>query len=459
MKRHLRPVLLASGALTCLLSALSASQSSQLPPPALDEDFLQASQPVIALGQMLFFDKILSGNRNTSCATCHSPVVATGDGLSINIGTGGRGLSVLRDAGSLPLGPLEPLSRGSRNMQPLFNLGHADFDRMFWDGRLFADPSVPQGFQTPAGDELPIGFEHVIETVSIFAPTDLQEMTGQPGTNELATASVSAPFVGVWDGIVARLKGIPEYLDLFFAAYPDLGGNPDNIEIVHVGKAIGAFQAQAFRSDDSPFDRYLRGENEAMSESARDGMKLFYGEAGCASCHSGTFQTDLEFYAIAMPQIGPGFGGVGWMGLEDFGREGVTGDPLDRYRFRTPSLRNVELTGPWGHDGFFNSLELVVRHHLHPIESLYAADPSQIVLPSRPDLDAIDLQVFGNPEVTAAIARRNQLAPQFLGDAEIADILEFLRALTDPSAVDLRKTIPARVPSGLPLAEIRDPQE
>jgi hypothetical protein len=94
-----------------------------------------------------------------------------------------------------------------------------------------------------------------------------------------------------------------------------------------------------------------------MSGDALKGMKLFYGRADCADCHSGTFQTDLEFHAIGIPQIGPGFGGVGFQGREDFGREGVTGDPEDRYKFRTPSLRNVALTAPYGHDGFYRTLE------------------------------------------------------------------------------------------------------
>lgn len=425
--------------------------------PAQDEDFLQPSPEQVELGRLLYFDKLLSGNRNISCATCHSPVVATADGLSINVGTGGRGLSVLRDAGALPLAPIDPVERGQRNMPPVFNLGHASFERMFWDGRIFADPRVPQGFQSPAGAELPFGFEHLIEAISIFAPTERQEMTGEAGTNELANAALSSPFTGVWDGLLVRLRAIPEYVALFTAAFPEIGGDPDAIEMVHVGRAIGAFQAVAFRSDDSPFDRYLRGDRDALSGEQLAGMRIFYETARCDACHSGTFQTDLDFHAIGVPQVGPGFGGVGFAGHEDFGREGVSGDPADRYRFRTPSLRNVALTGPWGHDGFFNSLEGIVRHHLDPWTSLYRADPSQIVLPPRPDLDRIDLIVFEDPATTAAIASRIELAPQALSDAQVSDLIAFLHALTDPRALDLRKTVPERVPSGLPLAEIKEP--
>ena len=444
---------------TLLISMLGVNawgndhQGLRLPDPTKDSDYQQPAAEEVELGRMLFFDKELSGNRNISCATCHSPVVATVDGLSTNIGTGGQGLSVLRDAGNFPATPHDPQARGARNMTPLFNLGHSEFQKLFWDGRIQADAGVPQGFATPAGNDLPFGFDNPLEALSIFAETDIQEMTGEPGTNELADASLISPQVAVWDALVLRLGAIAEYVDLFTEAFPEVDYDPGNITIVHVGKAIGAFQAVAFRSDNSPFDRLLRGDQTSMSVGAQRGMRLFYGQANCSSCHSGVFQTDHDFHAIAMPQIGPGFGD-GNNGREDFGREGFTGDNQDRYRFRTPSLRNVFLTGPWGHDGFFNSLEAVVRHHLDPVGSLNNADPSQIVMPPRPDLDAVDLIAFNDPQTTAAIAQANELSPSSLSDRDIEDLLDFLQALTDPSAQDLRKTVPASVPSGLPLAEI-----
>jgi cytochrome c peroxidase len=423
--------------------------------PARDADFFHPPAAVIKLGQMLYFDKILGGNRNMSCATCHSPIIATTDGLSINVGSGGQGLGPLRDAGSYPPGPRDPIERGQRNMPPVFNLGHKEFVRLFWDGRISVDPSVPQGFLTVAGSDFPAGFNHLIEAISILAPTEAQEMTGRPPTNELADAAAASPFKGVWHGILVRIRGIEEYRNLFFDAFPELARDPDQISIVHVGKAIGAFQAAFFRSDNSPFDQYLRGDPEAIGKSATEGMKLFYGKAHCVRCHSGTFQTDHQFHAIGVPQIGPGFGGMGNDGREDFGREGVTHDPADRYKFRTPSLRNTALTGPWGHDGFFNTLEGIVRHHLDPVRSLHSANPSQRVLPSRPDLDAIDLIAFNNPVTTAAITSRIELQPQTLSDHQVSDLIAFLLTLTDPSAMDLRKSIPKRVPSGLPLAEIK----
>jgi cytochrome c peroxidase len=427
---------------------------SRLPPPARDADFRQHPAELVELGRLLFFDKEQSGNRDIACATCHSPLIATGDGLSTNIGTGGEGLSVGRNAGHYPPGPRDPLSRGQRNMTPLFNLGHAQFDRFFWDGRLAVDPSFPQGFLTPAGRNLPFGFPSALAALSTFAQTERQEMLAEPGTNELADASLIHAEPGVWEGLVRRLGAIPEYVELFTAAFPQVGGDGDRITIVQVGAALAAFQAVAFRSDDSPFDRYLRGDRTAMGAAAVRGMHLFYGRAGCAGCHSGVFQTDLGFHAIGVPQIGPGMGD-GPSGREDFGRERVTRDPNDRYRFRTPSLRNVVLTGPWGHDGAFNSLEAIVRHHLNPWDSLARYDASQIVMPPRPDLDAMDFVAHGDRAVVAAIASAIEITPPqpALAEREVFDLLDFLHALTDPSATDLRIWVPKRVPSGLPLAD------
>lgn len=428
------------------------SWADQFPGPARSADFDDPPAEKVELGRLLFFDKEMSGNRDISCATCHSPLIATVDGLSTNIGTGGNGLSVARDAGNFPPTEFDPQARGARNMTPLFNLGHEQFVTLFWDGRVQPDDSLPQGIATPAGEDLPFGFDSPLAALSVFAQTDGQEMMGQPGTNELADASLVHPQTAVWDALVQRLGNIPEYVELFTDAFPEVANDPDNITIVHLGNALGAYQAATFRSDDSPFDRFLRGDKRVMSPNARRGARLFYGQAGCSSCHSGVFQTDHDFYAIGMPQVGPGFGD-GPSGHEDFGREGFTGDPEDRYRFRTPSLRNVALTGPWGHDGAFNSLEAVVEHHLNPRRSLRKYDPSQIVMPLRPDLDALDLVAFSDPDVTAAIADAIEIRKTRLSRRDFDALIEFLHALTDRSAMDLRDGVPTRVPSGLPIAD------
>ena len=158
-----------------------------------------------------------------------------------------------------------------------------------------------------------------------------------------------------------------------------------------------------------------------------------------------------SFAAIAMPQIGPGKGDGN--GHEDFGRQRVTGNAADRFRFRVPTLRNVALTAPYGHSGAFDELEDMVRHHLDTVASLYSYDRSQAVLPPRPDLDALDFQVMDDQGLVNDIAAANELGPTRLREWEIKLLIEFLHALTDPSSVDLRSDVPRSLPSGNTLAE------
>jgi cytochrome c peroxidase len=142
---------------------------------------------------------------------------------------------------------------------------------------------------------------------------------------------------------------------------------------VHAANAVAAFEATAFRATGSPFDHWLETGDEAVLGAAEQrGMSLFYGEAGCATCHSGPFQTDQEFHAIAMPQIGPGTGDGNdqsyWQAtgfpnrLENRGRYRVTYRLEDMYKFRTPSLRNVAVTAPYLHDGSFDELRDALAH-------------------------------------------------------------------------------------------------
>jgi cytochrome c peroxidase len=428
------------------------SHHHSLPSAVTDSDFYDGGIPnmeLVSLGQALMFDKILSGNQNISCATCHHPFVGTSDGLSLPIGEGAKGLSVARDTGE---GADAVPERVPRNAPAVFNLGAREFNIMFHDGRVFVDAEQTSGFVSPAGDNLPTGLANVLAAQAMFPVTSGTEMAGQEGENTIADAAAAenlAGLGGVWAQLADRLRAIPEYVDLFSAAF---GISAEQITYVHAANAIAAFEAAAWRADDSPFDRFLRGNKHAMSKDQKDGMKLFYGKAGCGACHSGSFQTDQAFHAIAMPQIGAGKGD-GVAGNEDFGRERVTGEESDRFKFRTPSLRNVTLTGPWGHDGAYNSLEAVVRHHLDPEQSLEDYDTTQAVLPSREDLDDGDFVAHENDDARDAIAAANELRTIRLSDKKVGKLMEFLHALTDRRSVDLRFTAPMTVPSGLPVAD------
>jgi len=436
-----------------VLSNSAFARNSSLPSPVTDSDFYEDSQPnpaKVELGKLLMFDKILSGNMNIACSTCHHGLTDTGDGLSLPVGEGGRGLGVVRDTG---YGADEVYERVPRNAPPIFNLGAKEFQVLFHDGRVEVDARQPTGFASPAGNDLPEGLENVLAAQAMFPVTSGTEMAGQAGENPVADAAAVGNLAGpggVWEQLADRLRAIPEYVALFVDAFDHISSAND-ITYVDAANAIAAFEAKAWRFDNSPFDRYLRGEKKAMSASAKKGMKLFYGSAGCSTCHSGKFQTDHDFHAIAMPQIGQGKGD-GPTGYEDYGRERVTGVTSDRFKFRTPTLRNVSLTGPWGHAGAYDSLEAVIRHHFDSVNSLMNYDRSQVVLPYRQDLQAHDYYVLDSPALMNDIASANELRRVSLKNKKMKQLLDFINVLTDPSAIDIRHDVPRKVPSGLSLS-------
>ena len=468
-------------------TAMAAPDQVETLIPAQASDFYDAAHPSdakVALGRALFFDKVLSGNRNISCATCHHPERASSDGISLPLGEGAVGLGPKRHAGaSVPV-----FGRVPRNSQALFNLGATEFAFMFHDGRVTEDPhdNWGNGFWTPAREQLPPGLDSVLAAQAMFPVLSRVEMLGHKGENEIADAVASDRLVDAWHLLTNRLRAIPAYVDMFRAAYP-ANDNPGDMNFVQVANAIAAFEATAFRATGSPFDQFLESrDHSAMGEPAMRGMALFYGDAGCGSCHSGRFQTDHDFHAIAMPQIGPGkadgsdpsyWNATGFKRrLEDHGRYRVTFRIEDMYKFRTPSLRNVELTGPWGHAGAYATLEGVIRHHLDPIGKLESYSIDQAVLPAvdlvieetgqgaglhydpvNParlvDYRKRDSWVQTRPPLRHAIAAANELLPRDLLDDQIEDLIAFLKTLTDPASRDMRHLVPASVPSGLPVGD------
>ena len=394
----------------------------------------------IHLGRLLFYDPVLSGNRDIACATCHHPRFATSDGLSLGLGEGGAGLGpARRDSAANPPAQLIP-----RNAPALFNLGAAQFTDMFHDGRIEADPGQPHGMRSPVGDDMLAGFDGPLAAQAMFPVIAPDEMAGRDGENDIARA-VSMGLItgegGAWALIAGRVAAIPAYR----AGFDRVLGKDAPVAFTDIANAIGAFIAWEWRADDSPFDRYLAGE-AVLPPDASAGMELFHGKAGCAACHSGRFQTDHAYHAIAMPQIGPGKAARFETGRADRGRMRVTGRAGDAYRFRTPSLRNVTETAPYGHDGAYATLEAVIRHHLNPQAALAAYDPAQAVLPVSA---AIPEPLVVGADERARIAAANELAPVALSEAEIARLGAFLATLTDEGSLSGRLGVPGHVPSGL----------
>lgn len=416
-----------------------------LPDPVQPSDFRPFDAKRAKLGQLLFYDKLLSGNRNISCATCHHPEFGTSDGLSLGVGEGGIGLGPDR---VIPQDASRPLKRVPRNAPALFNLGHDSITTMFHDGRVSDADSYGVGFNTPVEEWLPPGLQSVLAAQSLIPLTSKVEMAGSPDENDLAAAA-NRRIDQVWPVVVSRLQANPDYVALFKAAFDDIDSAGD-ITATHLGNALDDFQNSEWQSFDSPFDAYLNGDEAALDPAQTRGLRLFYGKANCASCHSGPLLTDQDFHALAVPPFGPGRVRRFDLMARDVGRMSETDLRADAYRFRTPSLRNVALTAPYGHNGAFATLEAMLRHHLDPLASLEAWDRSQLVLAQDPGFAASDFNIWQDRREMARFRARVDIEPVALDDGEIADLLAFLRALTDPGAQEGRLGSPETVPSGLP---------
>ena len=366
------------------------SLSDLLPPPLSDADYHSFSEQRAELGQLLFYDKILSGNMNISCGTCHHHRFGSADGLSLGIGEGGVGVGPNRKPGK---GDSRIKKRISRNANALWNLGAKAFTVLFHDGRLAIADDYNNGFNSPAEEWLPRGLETVLGAQAIFPMTAQFEMAGNPKENEVAGA-LHDRIDNVWPIIAKRVRVIPEYGSRFVDVYDDVD-KPEDVSIAHIGEALAAFIALEFKSNDSPFDDFIGGDVAALSNVQRRGAELFYGKAGCSSCHSGPLLSDQKFHALMIPPFGPGRTRRFDPFVRDVGRMGETDDLADAYRFRTPSLRNVTLTAPYGHNGAFPTLEGIVRHHLDARQSLKEWQPKHANLPSANWLEANRFFGFG----------------------------------------------------------------
>lgn len=322
---------------------------------------------------------------------------------------------------------------------------------MFHDGRIEADPTRPGGVRTPLDEDMATGFASILSAQTMFPVLSADEMAGHYQENDISQAVRQGLITGeggAWDLIARRVGAIPAYARAFVDVYDHIE-TPAQIGFTDISNAIAAFVAFEWRSDDSPFDAYLRGERD-LSDEAKAGMELFYGEAGCAACHSGPFQTDHDFHAMAAPQLGPGKAARFETHARDVGRMRVTGRAEDAYAFRTPSLRNVTRTAPYGHAGGHRELAAFLRDHADPKGGLARYDRAQAIVPA---LGVNDWRILDDPAEVAAItaARHSTIA---LDEAGIAAIIVFLGTLEDTVALGGRLGVPDEVPSGLPVDRV-----
>lgn len=419
------------------------SLANDLPAPLTLDQFHPSDPEKARIGQLLFYDKILSGNRNISCGTCHHHDLGGTDGLSLGIGEGGVGLGPKRSAGT---GESRIRKRIPRNAPALWNIGHKSIRNIFHDGRLSVSDLYGNGFNSPAEEWLPQGLDNITAAQALFPLTAQFEMAGNPKENQIAGA-VHDRIDAAWPIIAKRIRGIPEYAQMFEMAFEDVN-EPQDLTIVQIGNALAAFINSEWQSSDSPFDDYLT-QGAPLSQQATRGMALFYGDANCATCHSGPLFTDQDFHALGLPAFGPGRTRRFDPMPRDVGRMGESDTLENAYRFRTPSLRNVALTAPYGHNGAFPTLQSMIKHHANPKTSKMNWTRDQAKLPAAIWLEAIDFTIQSDTREMARQANALDITPITLTQQDINDLESFLHSLTGKSGNNRPLGRPKTVPSGL----------
>jgi cytochrome c peroxidase len=329
----------------------------------------------VALGKLLFYDPILSGDQDVACATCHHPDNGYAEFRDISIGVNGQGFGsrrrfkqpndipfVRRNAHSI----LNTAFNGISNN----NQYQAEKAPMFWDSRVES-----------------------LETQALEPIKTLEEMRGRQYTEE-----------EILDEVIARLKAIPEYEDLFQKAFP--GTAPVNLD--NLGKAIAAFE-RSLVTNNSRFDQYMRGDKQAISLDEKDGFELFK-KVGCANCHNGPMFSDYQMHVLGVPENDK-------LPEADRGFE-------ERYAFRTPTLRNLRFTAPYMHNGELKTLKSVLEFY-------------QDISQGKIRNPAVPKSQFDT------LIQEIQLTVR-----DMEPIISFFNTLNDNS---FDKEIPAEVPSKLPV--------
>jgi cytochrome c peroxidase len=392
------------------------------------------------LGRLLWFDRIQGLNNDNSCAGCHSPTHGFGDTQPIAIGIDNNGL----------VGPGRTGPRNQRRSPMVINT--AFYPTLMWNSRFHALSGDPfdnrSGFVFPEPEGRSLSYlPHLLTAQAFIPPTERVEAAGFhfPGDNDDLRGEV-----------VRRLNENGNYRELFARIFA--GGRADaRIGFDEFARAIAEFEFTQVYAD-APIDRYARGQRNALTPSQKEGAVLFFGRAGCIDCHavsggSNEMFSDFRQHVAGVPQIVPSFSNVPFDGPganEDFGLAQVTGDPRDRYAFRTTPLRNIALQPAFMHNGAFTRLEDAIRYHLDAVAGAETF---------RTDHLPVDLQGAPGP-MQPVLRRLDRLLqqPVRLAEAEFEALVDFVRVgLLDPDASPqrLRRLIPGKLPSGRPALVFR----
>ena len=292
----------------------SLNLHSALPKVVKDPSDNLSNSHKIKLGKFLFYDPILSGDKDVACATCHHPQNGYAEYRDLSIGVNGSGFGSKRHFNQ----PNEiPIVK--RNAHTILNTAFNGIDTtnsyspkdapMFWDMRASS-----------------------LEEQALIPIQSFEEMRGSHFLeNEILNE------------VVNRLKNISEYVSLFKDAFDE----SESINEQNIGKAIAAFE-RTLVTTETRFDKYMRGDKKAISLGEQVGFRLFK-KVGCANCHKSAMFSDFKSHVVGVPANPK---------LPEFDK-GINDD----YAFRTPSLRSLRYTAPYMHNGKFNTLKEVLEFY------------------------------------------------------------------------------------------------
>lgn len=330
----------------------------------------------VHLGRLLFFDPILSGEQDIACATCHHPDNGFAESRDLSIGTNGTGFGTSRhfkQPNEIPL--------VKRNAHTILNTAFNGIDL----GQRYDPDDAPMFWDNRANS---------LEEQALMPIKALEEMRG----TEISEDDI-VPVV------IERLRTIDTYVELFKKAFP---GTDQPIDSINLARALATYE-RTLVNNNTRFDRFKRGESEAMSLGEKEGMQLFI-EVGCAACHNGPMFSDYKTHVLGVPENDK-------LPALDRGFE-------DRFHFRTPTLRNLRFTFPFMHNGTMKSIREILEFY-QDISQGKSRNP-------HVPIDSID-----------PLARALKLKVKDFGPIE-----NFLLSLNDEN---FDRTIPDTVPSGLPV--------
>jgi cytochrome c peroxidase len=427
------------------------------------------------VGRLLWFDVLGGLHSDNTCGGCHSPTNGMGDTQSIAIGIQNNNL----------VGPHRVGPRNQRRTPAAVNV--AFYPRLMWNGRFSSNSGDPfdnsRGFHFPAPEgntkfppNDPI-ITHLLIAQAHIPPTELVEVAGFTGT----AGTVGPRFDTFDDGkggivpppdasgfrnepirraVLDRLNGSRRWRQLFGRVFPSVAAG-GAIDFTMFGRAITEFEFMLTFAD-APVDRFARGDSQAMTSAQKKGALLFFGNAGCVSCHAVSGQSnemfsDFKMHVAAVPQIAPSFGeGQGNVIFdgpaedEDFGLEQITGNAADRYMFRSSPLRNAALQPAFFHNGAFTNLGDAIRYHL---------DASTYARGYDPVAAGVDMNLRYRLGPIAPVLERIDpllLHPTYLSPEEFDNLVAFVGGgLLDWRArrQNLCRLVPKSVPSGLPTMQ------